>query len=149
MGKFVFSQLSLSRLVGVNANLVKVVNRALELSDIDFMVVQGLRSREECMINWGKGRGVADCIKFGIPASYSKPTEKRVTALANPFNSKHAKGNAVDLAPLLPNGQPDWNDLSKYRKLAGFMKQASKELNVPIVWGGDWKTLKDNPHFEV
>ena len=149
MSKFVFSQLSLSRLVGVNANLVKVVNRALELSDIDFMVVEGLRSREECMINWGKGRNIADCLKFGIPATYSKPNEKRVTALANPFNSKHATGRAVDLAPLLSNGQPDWNDLSKYRKLAGFMKQASKELNIPIVWGGDWKTLKDNPHFEV
>jgi peptidoglycan L-alanyl-D-glutamate endopeptidase CwlK len=29
------------------------------------------------------------------------------------------------------------------------MKQAATDLNVPIVWGGDWKSFRDGPHFEL
>jgi peptidoglycan L-alanyl-D-glutamate endopeptidase CwlK len=29
------------------------------------------------------------------------------------------------------------------------MKQAAKELNVAIIWGGDWRRFKDGPHFEL
>ena len=29
------------------------------------------------------------------------------------------------------------------------MKQAAKELGVNIVWGGDWKSFKDGPHFQI
>lgn len=142
------SSLSLSRLNGVDPKLVQVVKRAIELTDIDFMVVQGLRSREECMINWGKGRSVAECAKFDIPASYAKPSLGKVTWLANPFNSKHAKGNAVDLAPLV-NGKVDWNDIQKFTQLSEVMKQSAKELGITIKWGGDWVSSKDYPHFEV
>lgn len=38
---------------------------------------------------------------------------------------------------------------SVYHKLADAMKQAAKELNVPIEWGGDWRTFKDGPHFQL
>ncbi|WP_049613866.1 M15 family metallopeptidase, partial [Yersinia pekkanenii] len=24
-----------------------------------------------------------------------------------------------------------------------------KDVGVPIEWGGDWKTLKDGPHFQL
>ncbi len=29
------------------------------------------------------------------------------------------------------------------------MKQAAEELGVEIVWGGDWVTIKDGPHFQL
>ena len=29
------------------------------------------------------------------------------------------------------------------------MKKAADMLDTPIVWGGDWKTFKDYPHFEL
>jgi len=29
------------------------------------------------------------------------------------------------------------------------MKQAAAELGVKLIWGGDWKTSKDYPHFEI
>ncbi|WP_295608673.1 M15 family metallopeptidase [uncultured Lamprocystis sp.] len=29
------------------------------------------------------------------------------------------------------------------------MKQAAKDLSLPLVWGGDWKSFKDGPHFEL
>jgi peptidoglycan L-alanyl-D-glutamate endopeptidase CwlK len=36
-----------------------------------------------------------------------------------------------------------------YDVLAVAMKQAAKDLGVSIVWGGDWVTFKDGPHFEL
>lgn len=148
MSNFTLSARSITNLNGVDPSLVKVVQRAIQITSIDFMVVQGMRSREECMINWGKGRSVAECAKFGIPANYSKPALNKVTWLANPFNSKHAQGKAVDLAPLV-NGTIDWGNIPNFLKIADAMKQASKELNVAITYGGDWTKSKDYPHFEV
>jgi peptidoglycan L-alanyl-D-glutamate endopeptidase CwlK len=42
----------------------------------------------------------------------------------------------------------DWS-WPLYERIAATMKLAAKELNVMIVWGGDWRTLKDGPHFEL
>lgn len=147
--KFVFSKLSLSRLLNVDPRMVQVVKRALEKSEIDFMVVEGLRTREQMMINYGKGRTAAQCTAKGVPAKYAQPGLAKVTWLSNPFNSKHGDqgegfGAAVDLAPY----PLDWNDISKFKKIAEAMKAASKELSIPIVWGGDW-SKKDYPHFEL
>ena len=36
-----------------------------------------------------------------------------------------------------------------YEQLGAAMKAAAKELGVPIVWGGDWPTFRDGPHFEL
>jgi peptidoglycan L-alanyl-D-glutamate endopeptidase CwlK len=29
------------------------------------------------------------------------------------------------------------------------MKQASKELDIPVDWGGDWESFKDGAHFQL
>jgi peptidoglycan L-alanyl-D-glutamate endopeptidase CwlK len=29
------------------------------------------------------------------------------------------------------------------------MDQASLELKIPVVWGGDWKNAWDKPHYEL
>lgn len=39
--------------------------------------------------------------------------------------------------------------LPLYAKLAKAMKQAAKELGVPLEWGSDWKSFKDGPHFQL
>jgi len=142
---FNLSQKSLDRLKGVNADLVAVVKRAIQISEVDFMVVQGLRTREECMVNYGKGRSAAELAKHGIPASYAKPALGKVTWLKDPFASKHVSGQAVDLLP----APYDWKVGSNFTKMANAMKQAAQELGVKMTWGGDWKTSKDYPHFEV
>lgn len=139
------SKRSLTNLQGVNTNLVKVVQRAIEIAKQDFMVTEGLRSREQCCINYGKGRTAQQCTQKGVPAKYAQPNISKVTWLNNPFASKHTQGRAVDLVPY----PVDWNDLAKFRLIAEAMKQAAKELNVSINWGGDWQKTKDYPHFEV
>ena len=139
------SKRSLTNLQGVNTNLVKVVQRAIEITKQDFMVTEGLRSREQCCINYGKGRTAQQCTQKGVPAKYAQPNISKVTWLNNPFASKHSQGRAVDLVPY----PVDWNDLAKFRSIAEAMKQAAKELDVFINWGGDWQKTKDYPHFEV
>ena len=147
------SKRSLSRLAGVDDKLVAVVKRAIEISDVDFMVLEGERSKEQCMINYGKGRTASQCSDNGVPAKYANPSAAKVTWLNNPFASKHVSGRAVDLVPY----PVDWNDLKKFDAIAKAMLQAAKELGVPVRWGADWdgdskpreRGESDSPHFEI
>jgi peptidoglycan L-alanyl-D-glutamate endopeptidase CwlK len=40
-------------------------------------------------------------------------------------------------------------DWPLYHQLAAVVKDAAKAENVPIQWGGDWRTFKDGPHWEL
>lgn len=66
---YILSQRSLNNLKGVHPNLVKVVKRAIEITGQDFMVIEGVRSREQCMINYGKGRTAAQMPSQRHPCS--------------------------------------------------------------------------------
>lgn len=156
--KFSFSQTSLNRLATVHPSLQKVVKRALEISPIDFTILEGERTVEQAYINYGKGRTAAELSAKGIPTKYAKPNEDKVTWLNNPLNSKHIKqkdgySHAVDLAPYPIN----WKDLKRFDQVADAMFKAAAELGVTIRWGADWngngkfreKGESDSPHFEI
>ena len=113
---------SLSNLEGVHPDLVKVVKRAIELTQVDFTVIEGLRTKER----------QAQLLK-----------EKKTTTL----NSRHLTGHAVDIAPWI-DGTVSW-DWKHYNIIEQAMKQAALELKISIEWGGDWKSFKDGPHFEL
>jgi len=115
------SQRSIDRLKGVNPDLVSVVKLAIERSDVDFMVTEGLRTKERQ--------------KELVAAGASKT-----------MNSRHITGHAVDLAAYVNGIRWDW---PLYEKIAKAMKQAAYELNIKIEWGGDWKSFKDGPHFQL
>jgi peptidoglycan L-alanyl-D-glutamate endopeptidase CwlK len=59
------------------------------------------------------------------------------------LDSRHLTGHAVDVVD--PDGKYDIPDMDH---IARVMKAAAKEMNIPIVWGGDWKQ-RDTPHFEL
>ena len=136
---FKLSQRSLNRLVGVNENLVNVVKRAIEISEVDFMVVEGLRTKQRQDELYAQGR--------------TKPG-KVVTWT---MKSKHIDGLAVDIAPCNKDGSINWNDLKMFDKMADAMFKAAEELGVKIRWGRDWdmdgtsgeKGETDSPHFEL
>lgn len=150
---YIFSQTSLKRLEGVKNDLQRVVKRALEISEVDFMVLEGVRTKENAYINYGKGRTVAQLEAKGVPTKYAQPGVAKVTWLNNPLDSKHMTGNAVDLVPL----PVDWNNLKAFDKVADAMFKAARELKVTIRWGADWngngkfreKGESDSPHFEL
>lgn len=148
------------RLTGVHPNLVRVVRRAAALANDtnEFFVLEGVRTREQMLTNWGKGRTEADCRAAGVPVQYAKPNERKVTWLRNPLKSKHALqsdgfGHAVDVAPL----PLDWNDLKAFDRVGFLMLRAAQIEGVSIRWGADWnrngrlreKGETDSPHFEL
>lgn len=145
VSKYKLSERSLNSLKGVNPNLVKVVERAIELTEQDFLVLEGVRSKEQCYINYGKGRSVAQCSAKGVPTNYAQPSLSKVTWLNNPLASKHVTGNAVDLVPY----PIDWEDINKFKKINEAMQVAAKELGVKLSYGGDWAKKKDYPHWEL
>lgn len=120
---------SLSKLEGVHPDLVKVVKRAIEISDIDFTVTEGVRTMERQ--------------KELVAAGASKTMKGRHI----PGNNKCGMSCAVDLAAVVA-GKVDWS-WPLYPKIASAMKAAAKELGVPIEWGGDWKSFKDGPHYQL
>ena len=113
---------SRQRLKGVHPDLVKVVERAIEISTIDFTVLEGLRTpeRQKTLLEAGASQTL---------------------------NSRHITGHAVDLGAWVGD-EVRW-DWPLYHKIATAMKDAAKQEGVSIVWGGDWRTFKDGPHFEL
>lgn len=53
---------------------------------------------------------------------------------------------AVDLAPSSPI---KWGDIEAFKKLGEDVKKQAAALGIHIRWGGDFKTFKDYPHFEI
>jgi peptidoglycan L-alanyl-D-glutamate endopeptidase CwlK len=109
-------------LQGVNPDLVRVVRRAITLTNVDFVVTEGLRTPER----------QAELVKAGASKT---------------LNSRHITGHAVDLAPIIA-GQVRW-DWPPFHELARAMKQAAAAEGVAIVWGGSWTRFRDGPHFEL
>lgn len=60
---------------------------------------------------------------------------------AKPGQSYHNYGLAIDIVPIV-NGKVDWNALDVFDKVGMIGK------SVGLRWGGDFKSLKDRPHFE-
>lgn len=141
---FKFSNNSLKKLGTVDEALQRVITRALELTTVDFGVVQGKRTVTEQQKLYGKGRTAAQLRAKGVPETYARPRAAKVTWT---LNSNHLSGRAVDLAAWR-HGRIDWDTIHLYRKIAVAVKQAAMELCVPIEWGGDWDT-KDWGHFEL
>lgn len=119
---FRLSTRSRTRLKGVHPALVAVVEAALARSCIDFMVTEGLRTPER----------QAALVKAGASRTQ---------------RSRHLTGHAVDVAALI-DGQVRW-DWPLYGRIAEAFKVAAADLKTPIVWGGDWTSLRDGPHFEL
>lgn len=107
---------------GVHPDLVKVVRRAIAISKIDFKVLEGVRTvaRQRELVK----KGASQTMK-----------------------SRHIHGFAVDIAPFV-DGQVRW-DWPLYFQLASTVKQAAKDVGVAVEWGGDWKTFKDGPHWQL
>ena len=114
---FVLSKTSLDRLVGVHPKLVDVVTCAIEMTSVDFMVLEGVRSK-------------------------ARQAQLVAAGASKTMNGRHLTGHAVDLGAMVA-GSVRW-DWPLYYKVAQAMQWASRELSVPIVWGGVWdKHLTD------
>lgn len=125
---FKFSKRSEDNLKGVNSDLEKVIRRTLEISPVDFIVIEGLRTKERQkeLVNTGKSQTM---------------------------NSRHLTGNAVDIIPVNTKWQID-----EFKPLLKAVKQAADELGVKLRFGINWKNdpslpietrFIDAPHVEI
>ena len=113
---------SIARLKGVHPDLVRLVERAIEITTVDFTVLEGLRTLER---------------QKALVAAGASHTMK----------SRHLTGHAVDLAAWVDD-QVDWS-WPLYDKIAVAMKTASSQLKVPVEWGAEWVSFKDGPHWQL
>ena len=122
MAQFSLSRRSLTRLEGVHADLALVVKRAIQITPVDFTVLEGRRTlaRQKQLVAAGASKTM---------------------------NSRHLTGHAVDLGAYV--GRSVRWDWPLYYRIADAMKQAAAELGIPLEWGGDWRTFKDGPHFQL
>lgn len=111
-------------LVGVHADLVRCVNYAYTVTEVDFSVLEGRRSatREKALFEAG--------------ASHT-------------LQSRHITGHAVDIAPYL-QGRIHWEWPLFYPVIESFWL-ASHDLGIPLRWGGVWDralTELDRAHLD-
>jgi peptidoglycan L-alanyl-D-glutamate endopeptidase CwlK len=119
---FRLSNRSLSRLDGVHTHLVEVVMEAIRRTEVDFAVLEGLRTLDR---------------QKQLVASGASTT----------MNSRHLTGHAVDLGAWV-DGEIRW-DWPLYYKIADAMFEASEHCGVDLEWGGHWKSFPDGPHFQL
>jgi len=119
---FTFSERSLRNLKEVHQDLQCLMHEAIKITPIDFGVIEGLRtvSRQKQLLKAGA---------------------------TTTMRSRHLTGHAVDVAVFV-NGKIQW-DWPLYESLSVYIKETAQKINVPIEWGGDWKTFKDGPHYQL
>ena len=124
MEGFVFSLTSQRRLEGVKPELVKITNRALYLSTVDFGIASGVRTMAE-------------------------QQELVATGKSQTLNSKHLTGDAIDFIAIDPETKQGSYDELLMTTVAEAFFRAAGEDEVGINWGGHWKTFVDMPHIEL
>lgn len=118
-----WSERSIKNLTGCHPDLQRVMNVALQISPVDFGVIDGLRTKAEQVKN--------------VEAGASQT-----------LDSRHLQGCAVDVIAAVTKGSDPWK-FDLYIKISAAVKAAAAIEQVPVVWGGDWKSLKDGGHFEL
>lgn len=113
---------SIKRLANVHPDLVRVVRAAAMQSNLDFCVLEGLRTLD-------------------------RQKELLAQGATTTLKSRHLTGHAVDLAGM-SGGEIRW-DWPLYHKLAVIIKAAAAAEKVKIEWGGDWRKFKDGPHWQL
>ncbi len=121
MSAFRLSARSRRALDGVHPALVSVIEAAIKTTPVDFVVTEGVRTID-------------------------RQRELKAAGASKTLDSRHITGHAVDLAAWVGGVRWDW---PLYARIAEAVKSAAAEIAVPIVWGGDWRSFKDGPHFEL
>jgi peptidoglycan L-alanyl-D-glutamate endopeptidase CwlK len=118
----------LKRLEGVHPDLVLCVKHAATFGEVDFMIIEGVRTlaKQREYFNAGKSKTM---------------------------RSRHLDGHAVDVAPLVDldaDGDLDltW-EVKHFKPIVAAFKEAIDYLGIPLEFGGEWKTFKDWPHIQL
>ena len=123
-------QHSESLLLHVHPDLVMVI-RAASQEPVPFMIVYGIRTLE--------------AERAAVASGHSQTMHSRH------LESPDGKCRAVDVAQLV-FGKPVWgkgHEAHVFGSINDQIQAVAKTLNIPVEWGGDWKTFKDWGHFQL
>jgi len=125
---FKLSTRSANHMFGIDARLIEIAYRAIQITKIDFGIpgTGGLRSAGMQNDLYADGKSLADgFIKL----------------------SKHQSGKALDFYAYI-GGAASWHPEHLAQIAAAFL-QASLELGYTIRWGGLFRSFSDMPHVEI
>lgn len=108
---YFLSQECENKLSKIHPALAEVVRRAQAISDVQFLVIHGKRTKSEQEEFFRKG-------------------------ITNGANSPHLYGTAVDVLPVIKGRISPEAEVAD--EIATSMKYAAEDLNTPIRWGGAW-----------
>lgn len=148
--KYMLSDASIEKMKGVHPKLIELMKKAIGDSPYDFKIIQGLRTAEYQNSLYQQGRTKPGKIVTKLDG-YSRKSNHQAKS--------DGYGHAVDIAVC---GHYDQNggyvkyttdaemfDNKKLVEISMHVKAAAKKMGLEIVWGGDWKTLYDTPHYEL
>jgi len=117
-----FSIKSISKLNQLDNRLKQICIEAIKVSD--FSILCGFRGEKEQTEAYKSGKSKA---RWG--------------------ESKHnmIPSMAVDVAPY----PIDWSDIKRFEDLAKIFFEIAKKNNIELIWGGNFLSFKDYPHFEL
>ena len=126
---FKLSKRSYERLNGIDAILIAILTEAIKESPYDFGIPRdgGLRTAERQKELFDKGVSKAD--------GYKK-------------KSYHQSGKAFDIYAFV-GGEASWDKGALTHIARHIIKVAKEQFDVELEWGGDWKSFKDYPHFQI
>jgi len=135
-----FGKGSLAALDGVHPNLVKVLKAAIANSPIDFTIVEGATIVTGKKNLYAQGRDG----KGGKIVTYADGIKNK----SNHQVKADGYGHAFDFAPYV-NGKIDWNDHSKFKKIADHIVNTGAKMGIKVVAGYYWKRPVDPPHVQL
>lgn len=131
---------SLQSLNGVHPNLIAIMKEAVKDSPIDFTITDGVRTTEMQKALYAKGRTVHGGIVTNADGVRNK---------SNHQVKSDGYGHAVDLYPYV-NGMVDYNDkANRLAIISAHILATAKCMGFNLVWGGNFKSILDRPHFEL
>lgn len=146
-----FSSKSKERLETCEVDLKDIFNQLIET--VDFAVLCGFRNKEEQEQAFKNGAS-----KLHFPASRHNSYPSNAIDIAPYWSTfPHIRWGTLDEWSKYPDLKDQYKTYSEYNNdclqafslLAGQAKAIAKEMNIPLIWGGDWRTFKDYPHFEI
>ena len=115
-------------MAGIDQQLVKVVERAIQITKVDFGIPKygGLRTVQDQQMLFDAGASKADGVEN---------------------KSYHQTGNAVDFFAYV-DGVATW-DIKYMAQVACAFLQAAIDVRVGVEWGGTWTSFIDTPHIQL
>ena len=113
---FRLSQRSMDKLEGVHPDMTAVVERAIQLTEVDFGVTQGVRTLEEQKANVAAGRSQTMASKHLL--------------------QDDGFSHAVDVVAYI-GSDVSW-ELNVYDDICDAFKKAAEEVGCAIKWGAAW-----------